>query len=511
VDNGTTRNQSPRQATGPITEGRPVTLRVYTGSIGQPITSARVFFTHTEDVSLDVTATSVSIRRTGGTDQSPVYTIHATVVFRETGRYGITVIVNGNREVVNPHRADVIVYDAPWVVTPVNFTVPVGGIYRGPIATFTDTNPYGNPAYYSAGWVSSATLIPARIEGGGGSYTVIGTVDFRRWTRPGTTQLFVRVWDVGPGPNPKGGADVMARVNVVGSGDLFYSTSVHGRVLDANKDEADPPLLVIDTTARNIISASQVQVTVEPPSSADTPVPLVTGVSLIRMGSMTRIVIEGVASAPQPGAGPTLSAPITVTLPGQPALTAQMVVNQSAALYTVNAISVVATRGKPMRNVPVAIIEGPANGSYTATIDWGDGETSQGQFTALGGGLFQVSGSKPSPYTTSGTKLIVVTATGPGAVPASPVQIMATVLDHDPRPVNARLATVTKKGKKVLTVVVSYADTGEFKRRFTSPYQRPKFSNIRVSVRDGDGDGQPELVVVTARRGGKTLESVVLG
>jgi hypothetical protein len=85
---------------------------------------------------------------------------------------------------------------------------------------------------------------------------------------------------------------------------------------------------------------------------------------------------------------------------------------------------------------------------------------------------------------------------------------------HNPqsaRPLSAQLVTA-KVGKKKKTtkllVRVFYADTGEKKEEFLSPYQKLAFTNIRVSVRDGNGDGVPDQVVLTAKKGKKKVTAI---
>ncbi len=67
-----------------------------------------------------------------------------------------------------------------------------------------------------------------------------------------------------------------------------------------------------------------------------------------------------------------------------------------------------------MRNVEVATVAGPSGGAYSATIDWGPGDTSTGHVTPLGGDLFAVMGSNPQLYTAAGSTSVTVTVTGPG-------------------------------------------------------------------------------------------------
>jgi hypothetical protein len=318
-------------------------------------------------------------------------------------------------------------------VNPVNFTVPAGGHYDGPVATFTDLGPNEGPDGYTA-WTErqgSATEVPATIESAGGnSYVVYANLDYS-FSNPGTSNLLVGVWDKDEyGPNPQGGGVVTDHVNVTAPQLSGYSTSVVGVVLQSSgKQPADPPLAILYTTDPSITSPNQVSVSVGAPANSNTPIPLVTDVALNRLSNgVTQIVINGVVSAVQPGAGPVASAPLTITVGNESPLTTQVVVNQTLSDYIVNPVEFNALAGQAVQNVQVATLAGPGNGSYSATINWGDGDTSTGIITAVGGGQFSVSGSKPHPYAITGTYRITVNVNGPGAIPAPAAQTIANVL-----------------------------------------------------------------------------------
>src|SRR5262249_42741945 len=86
-------------------------------------------------------------------------------------------------------------------------------------------------------------------------------------------------------------------------------------------------------------------------------------------------------------------------------------------------------------------------------------------------------------------------------------QATTTLVQQQPpqaRGIIARLVTGKVGKKKKLMVEVDFADTGAKKREFTSPFQAPAFKNIQVRVRDSDGDGVADQVVVTAKKGKKT-------
>jgi hypothetical protein len=59
-----------------------------------------------------------------------------------------------------------------------------------------------------------------------------------------------------------------------------------------------------------------------------------------------------------------------------------------------------------------------------------------------------------------------------------------------------------------LFVRVSFADTGARKSEFLSPFQRPPYRFVDVSVLNADGDGVADAVRLTARRGRRTTTLV---
>jgi hypothetical protein len=70
---------------------------------------------------------------------------------------------------------------------------------------------------------------------------------------------------------------------------------------------------------------------------------------------------------------------------------------------------------------------------------------------------------------------------------------------------------VKVRKKTRFVVEVFFADTGALKSQFAAPFQQPRFRNVQVGVRDTNGDGVPDQVVVTARRGKRTVTAVLPG
>jgi large repetitive protein len=68
--------------------------------------------------------------------------------------------------------------------------------------------------------------------------------------------------------------------------------------------------------------------------------------------------------------------------------------------------------------------------------------------------------------------------------------------------------TLVKKGSgpnRRLFVRLVFADTNQVKSLFRSPFQKPAYRAIAVSLVDADGDGLPEAVLLSARKGKKLL------
>ena len=76
------------------------------------------------------------------------------------------------------------------------------------------------------------------------------------------------------------------------------------------------------------------------------------------------------------------------------------------------------------------------------------------------------------------------------------------------------VATLVRKkvlGTVKLLVRVTFADTGGLKEQFLSPLQRGRFKGIGVSVKDSNGDGVADTVVLTGRKNGTTITRELAG
>jgi hypothetical protein len=104
---------------------------------------------------------------------------------------------------------------------------------------------------------------------------------------------------------------------------------------------------------------------------------------------------------------------------------------------------------------------------------------------------------------------------GSGLRQLSPAAIQTTMvppLPPSPPPsLTAQLVVVKVGKKKRLMVEVFDAATGALKVEFRSPFQKPAFEHIQVRVRDSNGDGAADQIVVTAKKRSKTVTMVFSG
>jgi Tol biopolymer transport system component len=68
---------------------------------------------------------------------------------------------------------------------------------------------------------------------------------------------------------------------------------------------------------------------------------------------------------------------------------------------------------------------------------------------------------------------------------------------------------VGRRKKKMMMIEVFDQATGALRKRLVVPFQGPGFRSFAVNLRDPDGDGIPDEVVVTAKKGRRTVRAVL--
>jgi hypothetical protein len=154
--------------------------------------------------------------------------------------------------------------------------------------------------------------------------------------------------------------------------------------------------LTFTVNGSNFTSNSTVQF-----NGTDLATTFINGNQLIAVIPASLLAHPGIASVTvfTPGLGSTAAQSFTIT---EGLLTGNAVNFNASAGIAFN--DMVATFSAVDLNAPLS--------DFTATIDWGDGTTSAGTITPVGGGLFQVSGTNT--YMHSGTYPVTITVADVG-------------------------------------------------------------------------------------------------
>jgi hypothetical protein len=134
-------------------------------------------------------------------------------------------------------------------------------------------------------------------------------------------------------------------------------------------------------------------------------------------------------------------------------------------------------------------------------------------FIDNGNGTATLTGA-PAPGSGSSYPFTIMASNGAGS---DAVQDFSLVVSPAPPTVpvvegiTAQLVVVKVGKKKRLVVEVLFAETGALKDEFPSPFQKPAFKNVQVSVRDSNGDGVPDQVVLTAKKGKRAVSTTFGG
>jgi hypothetical protein len=145
------------------------------------------------------------------------------------------------------------------------------------------------------------------------------------------------------------------------------------------------------------------------------------------------------------------------------------------------------------------------HGSVTLTLSGATVTTTAVNGVASFAGLIL---NSPGAYTLQASSGSLTAAT------TNPVRVTANVappLLQTARPIAAHLAIVKVGKRKKLVILVTYADTGAKKSQIISPFQKSKYKAIKVTVRDSNGDGVADQVVLTAKKGKKTATRTFAG
>jgi hypothetical protein len=322
--------------------------------------------------------------------------------------------------------ATVAVADA--AVTIATITPPanpvVGVPFSGPVATFTDANPFATAGNFTAtitwgdGTVSTVTSAGGGITENGGTFTVNGAHTYLHTGT--TTQLFTVTI------TSAGGASASQSAGLVKVADapltitaltpptgVVEATPFNGTV--ATFTDGDPSATAADFTATVTWGDGAVD-TITSAGGGITE----SGGTFAVNGShtYTQAGTYPFTVSISDGAGTQVSQSGTATVVASP-------------VNVTNSETITTVQGQFVANALIATFSNGTPGSvtnFTASVAWGDGTTSPGSITYNATtGLYGVVASKPNPYSTPGTATITVTIARNGSSVAT-IQSTAVVL-----------------------------------------------------------------------------------
>jgi len=372
------------------------------------------------------------------------------------------------------------VADAALTAQSVTVAAVEGTAFSGKVATFTDTDPNGAVADYTAtilwgdGTVSSAGTV---TTAGDGTFTVTGSHTYAE--EAASLPITVTINDTGGAKATPISTAIVADAALTAQAVTLATTegtAFSGKV--ATFTDADPNRAVGDYTATILWGDGTV-------SSAGT---------VTTSGDGTFTVAGSHTYAEE---GTNLAVTVTIHDAGGAIATAQGTANVTDAALTAQAVTLSATEGTAFSGKVATFTDADqsgAAGDYTATILWGDGTVSTtGTVTTLGDGTFTVTGSHT--YAEEATNLAVsVTIHDTGGAVAT-AQGTANVAD-------AALAA------QPLTVAATEGTSFSGKlATFTDSDPNGAVGDYTASILWGDGSVSASATVTSAGDGTFTVTS----
>ncbi|HET9188909.1 MAG TPA: hypothetical protein VFN80_13170, partial [Acidothermaceae bacterium] len=331
--------------------------------------------------------------RTDGT-----YFVNGDHVYRDEGSYTLTVTVADPSGAQTSATGTAQVADAPLTATPVIVAATEGIAFHGKVASFTDGNPRALLSDFSAtiDW-GDGTTSDGTIQGAGGTFVVLGMHTYSE-ERDGYITKISIVDDGGQQATVLGAANV---ADAPLSANPLTLNATEGASFSgpvATFTDADPNGTVNDyvatidwgdgtTPSRGTVSAN-------------------TDGSFTVSGSHTfaeEKSSEAVTVTINDKGGSTTTAKSTATVADAP-LTATGGFTVTATEGQASTSQTVATFTDANPNAPLS--------DFSASIDWGDGTTSDGTVSATSGGGFSVAGGHT--YAEEGSYTISVTINDAG-------------------------------------------------------------------------------------------------
>jgi hypothetical protein len=322
-----------------------------------------------------------------------------TVPYAREGAYGVTVViadVGGSQATVT---SEVSVADGPLSGTGINFSATEEAAFSGLVARFSDADPNGALSDFTAtiDWGDGQTSSGIIAAAAGGGFQVSGG---HTYVEDGNYQVSVTIADVG-------GAS-LTTTGLAGVGDA--PLTAQGTNISATEGLAFSGAVATFTDANPNGPLGDFSATInwgDGSSSAGTVATAVGGGFMVS-GSHT-YADEG-----------NYSVSVFISDVGGASITANGSAAVADASLAAQGTSISATEGIAFSGNVASFTDANPNssvGDFTATINWGDGQSSSGTIGAGTGGGFVVSGSHT--YADEGSHTISVSITDVGGASTS--------------------------------------------------------------------------------------------
>jgi hypothetical protein len=328
-------------------------------------------------------------------------------VYAEEGTYtlSVTIMDKGGSSVTVSGTANVA--DAALAATALAVNATEGTSFTGAVASFTDADPNGAAADYTAtiSWGDGTTSAGTIAANGSGGFTVTGT---HNYAEEGSYAVSVSIGDAGGASASSGSTASVADAALTASGSSLASTE--GAVLNgvvASFTDADPGAVAADFTATITWGDGHTSTgTIAPNGSG--------GFNVSGSNTYAEEGNYNISVAISDAGGAKTSAASTAAV--------------GDAVLSATGASISSTEGANFSGMVASFTDADPNGTaadYTATISWGDGSSSAETINAITGG-FGISGTHS--YAEEGTYNISVQITETGGATVSTTS-KATVAD----------------------------------------------------------------------------------
>ncbi|HVC93403.1 MAG TPA: ELWxxDGT repeat protein [Pirellulales bacterium] len=322
------------------------------------------------------------------------FAVSGSHVYAEAGQYLTSVTIDdvGGSTATADGTANVA--DASLTATGATIAAGLNATFSGKVATFTDANPLGVAADFTAtiDWGDgSGTTAGSVSAAAGGGFVVTGSHEYTALAND--LPLSVLITDKGGATATTSGA---ATVTVA-------AITATGQNVSATEGAGFAATVATFTYSGPAAAASDFTATIDWGDGASAAAGSISGTSAAGF-TVSGTHTYAVAAA---------DLPITVVIDGPKgavATTEGAAVVADAPLAA-TAVAVALLPGAPLANAVLATFTDTGGaepvGDYSATIDWGDGTTGAGTVVATAGGGFQVTGSHTYSASTTNEQITV--------------------------------------------------------------------------------------------------------